>query len=353
MQSTRVSSEMLLVGSVPAESTDDALRGCAGHFSDLAFAFPDGETGPRSVWVYYEHMGLLAPHPDVEESFLGQPPAGHPRHLYEMPVLGLRDGVEEIRLDRWPRIDDAIASYRRFVALREEGTIPAGIRFQIGLPFPLSAMNGFQVDFAHDYPIVERAYEDLVARELERLFAEVPAKDLAIQWDVCYEVLDNEGVLWWTDEAAWERFAGPVRRLAPLVPPDALMGYYLCYGTYPEWPMFEARDMGLLVRMANDAVANSGRPVDWLHMAGPRSLRSEEDRFFAPLQDLEAGSARVYLGIVLPIDGIAGLQRRHATASKYLEDFGVAMYCGFARQPGEDPADTWRGHREAILSVGR
>ena len=54
----------------------------------------------------------------------------------------------------------------------------------------------------------------------------------------------------------------------------------------------------------------------------------------APLADLESRDTRVFLGIVLPIDGVAGLRRRHATASRYLDDFGVAMYCGFGRQPG-------------------
>jgi hypothetical protein len=108
--------------------------------------------------------------------------------------------------------------------------------------------------------------------------------------------------------------------------------------------MYEARDMALLVRMANFAVANSGRPVDWVHLAGPRYLRSEDRSFFRPLADLEPGDARVFLGIVLPIDGEAGLRRRHATASRYLRDFGVAMYCGFGRQPGRDGTETMREH---------
>jgi hypothetical protein len=94
-------------------------------------------------------------------------------------------------------------------------------------------------------------------------------------------------VLAWTPEGAWQRFAGPVTRLTRLIPPEVLVGYHLCYGTFPEWPMYEARDMGLLVRMANFAVANSGRPVDWLHLAGPRYLRSEDRSFFRPLVDLE------------------------------------------------------------------
>ena len=188
--------------------------------------------------------------------------------------------------------------------------IPSGLRFQVGLPFPASALNGFKADFAGDCPVAERGFEDLVARELQRLTAAIPPQDLAVQWDVAYEVLDLEGVLAWTAPGAWERFAGPVSRLTRLIPPEVLVGYHLCYGTFPEWPMYEARDMALLVRLANYAVANSGRPVDWLHLAGPRYLRSEDAGFFRPLADLDAGDARVYLGIVLPVDGAAGRLRR-------------------------------------------
>ncbi|HTZ29613.1 MAG TPA: hypothetical protein VMC83_36790, partial [Streptosporangiaceae bacterium] len=235
--------------------------------------------------------------------------------------------------------------------LRADGAIPAGLRFQIGLPFPSSALNGFKADFAADYPVADRAFEDLVARELIRLTAAIPPGDLAIQWDVCYEVLDLEGVLAWTAPGAWERFAEPVGRLTRLIPEDVLVGYHLCYGTFPEWPMYEARDMGPLVRMANYAVANSGRAVDWLHLAGPRYLRSEDDRFFQPLDELEPGDARVYLGIILPVDGVPGLRRRKATASRHLAGFGVAMYCGFGRQPGRDGMQTMRDHRQAALAA--
>src|SRR5919202_591886 len=280
----RMTSELLLVGSLPVDSTEEAFRAGARHFGDLVFAVPDG--------------------------------------------------VDALHWDAWPRIDDAIASYQTFGDLREQGVIPAHLRFQIGLPFPSSALNGFKADFARDYPIAERAFEDLVARELPRLLDAVPPQDLAIQWDMAYETQDIEGVLAWTPEGAWDRYAGPVTRLTRLIPEEVLVGYHLCYGTFPEWPMYEAQDFGVLVRMANFAVAESGRQVDWLHLAGPRYLRSEDKRFFRPLVDLEPGDARVFLGIVLPIDGVPGLERRYATAKRYLDDFGVAMYCGFGRQPG-------------------
>ncbi len=347
----RVSSELLLVGSLPSDSTEAALRSAAGFFGDLVFALPDGETGPRAGWVSYERERLVRPNEGVVTVAETESPTGLPRHAYETPVFGIRPGVGELRFDSWPRIDDAIASYAVFSALRAQGVIPAGLRFQVGLPFPSSALNGFKADFARDYPVAERAFEDLVARELRRLLAAIPAADLAIQWDMAYETQDIEGVLAWTGEGAWERFAGPATRLTPLIPGEALVGYHLCYGTFPEWPMYEARDMGLMVRMANFAVAESGRTVDWLHLTGPRYLRSEDRSFFRPLVDLQPGDARVYLGIVLPLDGVAGLRRRVATASRYLPDFGVAMYCGFGRQPGADGTETMREHARVVREV--
>lgn len=345
---SRASSDLLLVGSLPAESTDAALRAGAKHFGDLVFALPDGETGPRAAWVGYERDRLARPHPDVDTVKETASPTGVPRHAYETPVFRIRPGVTTLRFESWPRIDDAIASYQRFRALRDEGVIPGHLRFQVGLPFPASALNAFKVDFATDYPVAEHAFEDLAGRELARLLEHIPAQDLAIQWDVCYEVLDIEGVLAWTSDGAWERFTAPVGRLTRQIPEEVLVGYHLCYGTFPEWPMFEARDMGLIVWMANYAVAHSGRTVDWVHLAGPRYLRSEDRSFFRPLADLDVGDTRVFLGIVLPIDGLEGLTRRHATAAGFLPDFGVAMYCGFGRQPGEDAAETLHTHERTV-----
>lgn len=351
----RVNSDLLLVGSLPADSTRTAFSSAGPLFGDLVFALPDGETGARAAWVGYERNQLFQPHPDLELVSRPSSPDGIPRHAYDAPAFTVRSGVYQIHFDHWPRIDEALESYTVFRSVRDDGAIPPGTRFQVGLPSPGSAITGgFKTDFAADYPVLERAYEDLARQGLERLTQEIPAEDLAIQWDVCYEVLDLEGVLAWTADGAWERFAGPAARLSPLIPDDVLVGYHFCYGTFPEWPMFEARDMELIVRMANAAVELSGRPVDWVHLAGPRYLRCEDDRFFQPLGDLDVGDARVFLGIVLPVDGIGGLRRRAATASRHLADFGISMYCGFGRQQGLDPAQTLREHGDVVRTfLGR
>src|SRR5919201_639182 len=78
----RARSELLLVGSLPADSTESALRAGGELFGDLVFALPDGETGPRRAWVGYEREALVRPNPDVETVSETESPTGVPRHAY-------------------------------------------------------------------------------------------------------------------------------------------------------------------------------------------------------------------------------------------------------------------------------
>src|ERR1700727_3418607 len=86
----RGNSELLLVGSLPAGSAEQALRSAAGFFGDLVFALPDGETGPRAAWVGYERERLVRPNPDVIVVEETGSPTGIPRHAYETPVFAIR-----------------------------------------------------------------------------------------------------------------------------------------------------------------------------------------------------------------------------------------------------------------------
>ena len=344
----RINSELLLVGSLPADSTDEALRAGGEIFGDLVFALPDGETGPRALWMAYEYATLLEPNPAIE---ITNKLDHAPRHAEERPILAIREGTDTVHFESWPRIDDAIESYAAFKSLRDEGVIPSSVRFQVCLPFPTNVFSRFTKNFSHDYALAAQGFEELFEREIKRLTDAIPTGDLAIQLDVCWEVLDIEGVIDWTDGDAWDRFAGPVTRLAPMIPEDVLVGYHFCYGTSPSWPMFEAFDMTLPVKMSNYAAENSGRIVDWLHLSGPKDLRSQDRRFYEPLADLKAPDARVFLGIGLPVDGIEGLRRRHACASEFLDDFGVANYCGFGRQPGQDGMETMREHADIVKAL--
>jgi len=75
---SRVTSELLLVGSLPAGSTEEALRAAGELFGDLVFALPDGETGPRALWAAYEYYRLVEPNPQVKVVDPGRVPPRHP-----------------------------------------------------------------------------------------------------------------------------------------------------------------------------------------------------------------------------------------------------------------------------------
>src|SRR5262249_37873488 len=79
----RVDSALLRVGSLPADSSESALRQGAELFGDLVFALPDGETGPRAAWVGYERERLMKPNPAFELVEATASPTGIPRHAYE------------------------------------------------------------------------------------------------------------------------------------------------------------------------------------------------------------------------------------------------------------------------------
>jgi len=120
--------------------------------------------------VSYERERLVRPPPGVGtvQKTLSPPACrGTPTRLR---FSGSGPGVTELHRDSWPRTDEAIESYQAFRAL-----------------------NGFKADFAANYPVAERVFEDLVARELQRLTAAIPAGDLALQWDVCTSCSTSRG----------------------------------------------------------------------------------------------------------------------------------------------------------------
>ena len=94
----RVTAPLLLVGSLPAGSTEEALREGARYFGELVFALPDGETGPRQAWVGYEREHLCRPAEGVAVVTETDSPTGIPRHAYETP--GVEPTLVEIHLDQ-------------------------------------------------------------------------------------------------------------------------------------------------------------------------------------------------------------------------------------------------------------
>jgi len=347
----KITAPLLLVGSVALPNEDEVFAKCGRMLGDVVFALPDGETGERSMWIGYEAFRLFHPHPDIET--LHQPTKT--MHLFNSPLFQVKDGVKKIHFERLPRIQAAIESYRKFVQHRRDGTIPASVKFQVCLPLTESVIGWFfRAHFTKDYPIVAEAYEEAMGRELKRLYEVIPADDLVIQWDICFEVLDLERLFQWTPvRGSWKRLIDPIKRMSKMVPRTVIAGYHLCYGTWGGWPMKEANDLALSVRMANTIAKEARGRAGYFHIAGPRPNRSDEDQFFRPLRDLRVGDARVYLGLIHEVDGVEGMQMRTSHARKYLKDFGIASTCGFGRHPGEEMEASLQTHRSDVEAFVR
>ncbi|MEA2648408.1 MAG: hypothetical protein QOG61_843, partial [Candidatus Binataceae bacterium] len=113
--------------------------------------------------------------------------------------------------------------------------------------------------------------------------------------------------------------------------------------------LVEPDTLALSVRMANLAIANSGRRVDWVHLPVP--INRNDDAYFAPLRELNHVGAKVFLGLIHLQDGVAGSLARAQTARRHLADFGIATECGLGRRQPETLDEVLRIHCEVADSL--
>jgi hypothetical protein len=347
-----VKGDVHLVGSVPLHRAQDVLETCAKELGGRVCALPDGEVGHRIHWIVCQAVSVFHGHPQLELVHRPAPRDGKeqwlPKDYQDQWKFRIKPGVGGVTFDNLKYADWAIESYGAFKRLRERGTIPTGVRFQVCLPTPLA---GFMSFFnGEDGKRAHKPYEAAMMREVDRICTAIPHNDLAIQWDVAVETTSIESgrppsiggdmLQLWRDEAA---------EMGPRVPRDVWLGYHICYGDFNHRHGIEPKDLSLSVRMLNEAVARAQRPVDFVHVAVP--IDRSDDAYFAPLRDLHVGDARVFLGLVHYHDGVEGTLNRARTAKKFIKDFGIATECGFGRRQPETLTELLNIHRTAAERI--
>lgn len=343
----RADRPVLLVGSVGGENAEEVLRMLGAEVGDLAMGLTDGETGPRKFWVMYLWEKLLQNHPDIV--FHPTSNAGYG----ELPKFSVAEGVETVRFEELGYVGFATESYATFKRLRSEGVIPAGTRFQVCIPFPEDAMR-LPASTERDFRILQAAYSDAVKREVAKIAAAIPAEELVIQWDVNWELIaietddggKEEPLAFRLDGRPLERFAGYLKDLSSAVPAAAKMGIHLCYGDFGHQHFIQPKNLEVCVLMAKRALESTAHPVDFFHMPVPRDR--SDDAYFAPLDGLDLGTARLYIGLVHFTDGLEGsLKRLEVFRRHYTGPTGVATECGMGRRPlDQDMQKLLHIHRE-------
>lgn len=305
------------------DTPEEVFAAIGQHCGPYLKRVPDGEPGGRRLWISWQ-IPVLRANPSLAPVGEGQFP------------LKLADGIEpgQIHFGELGYSREARPSYEDFVAARAAGRIPAGVRFQVSLPTPWAVIMPFcrQPDAQQIYP----AYEQAMLREVARICEAIPHHDLAIQWDVCIEMLAWDGR--WQNAPPFpgmeQVFAGNFTRLGAAVPAGVELGFHLCYGDLDARHFVEPVDATKMVELANLIARSVQRPIAWVHMPVP--IDRADDAFYAPLKNLQLGTGtELYLGLVHVSGGAEGTDRRMAAARKYVSEFGVSSECGISR--GREP----------------
>src|SRR5690606_17387650 len=168
--------------------------------------------------------------------------------------------------------------------------------------------------------------------EVDTIASKLPHDRIAIQWDVCQEVL------------AWEGYyePGPVdfatetldvlAEIGNAVPAGIELGYHLCYGSPADEHLVQPKDAGIMTDLIRSLLPRLSRPVQYFHLPVPKARR--DDAYFAPLENLGLDPAtHLYLGLIHHADA-EGDAARLAAARRHTRVDGIASECGLARGDG-------------------
>lgn len=340
-----------LVGSVAMKDSESVFRALSGELKPWLKRIPDGETGERYHWVLFQRKMLLD-HPAIEldpdapmlpiKEWTG-------RVIRETELVHFKPGTDISKVEfETGYAPAAIASYQTFRKLRDQGVIAKGARFQVALPTPMSSGYMYVSPTAHeDY---FQVYERSLLKALSQILAAIPAQDLAIQWDICQEVLVFENYFPWRPDNYKAQIFTEMARLGDAVPAGVEMGYHMCYGSPKDVHLVQPKDTAIMVEILNGAMAGLKRRLDFVHLPVPQDR--DDDAYFAPLAALKLpAETEIYLGLIHFGDD-DGNMRRAKVAERFVAAFGLATECGWGRTDPERVPGLITAHRTAMERSG-
>jgi hypothetical protein len=313
-----------LVGGLKCDDAETAMRTAATILGRHVSAIPDGETGDRSQWIWWQ-IDKLTALDGIELAGTHGNEASDNRDYSVFPAMAIDASVTSIPPRALGYADAAEASYATFCALREEGVIPEGVRFQVSIPTPYATVVAWvqESDQERFLPV----YADAIAAEVAEIARVVDAGDLALQYDVAVEIGALTGNFSAGGDLADKRVVlTTLRDVFERTPQGPERVLHLCYGDYKHRHFTQPEDLSLCVELANAV----GDAADAVHMPVDREA-GRRTEYFEPLRDLTA--RRLALGV---IDYEGDEQRTRelaeaATAGSGGREFAVATECGLAR----------------------
>jgi hypothetical protein len=326
------------VGSIPLPDTETVFRTLANAAAPHLLRLPDGETGIRKTWIRFL-QAVLAENPAIEVA-TEVPPLKFTQWdgkvLREIPRLRVKPGASPASdTFKTGYAEMAIASWGLFERLAREGVIPEKVKFQVSLPTPIAPT--YNNMLPSDRPALLPALTEHLIGEVDKIAAAIPNDRVALQWDVCQEVLAWEGYYEKGPVDFHHETLGVLTKIGNAVPAAIELGYHLCYGSPADEHLVQPKDMAIMAEMASAICAGVGRSIQYFHMPVPKDRT--DDAYFAPLDHLRLQpGTELYLGLV-HYDDAQGDAARLLAARRHARVDGVATECGMARgDPARLPA---------------
>ncbi len=277
----------------------------------------------------------------------------------EMHQLRLADGASADTID-WPNLGyaDAYAeSFEVFDRLQKDGTIPAGVRFQVQYPTPLASVGGTIVP--EDMPAVAAAYERALFADLDELLERCRTTAARCSGTSPSSSGCSRGRWGPARRCRWSTSRPRLIRCVDQVPADVPVGLHLCYGDYGHQHFKQPESVQMQVDLVNAVTSGAARTVDWASFTVPQA-RSDAD-YFAPLRDLAAGPETELYFALVPYhpddqpDGTTAAQTEHidaalAGSSAGAREWGICTECGMGRVDGDDVPRLLDLHREILAA---
>lgn len=336
-----------LVGSVPLADSASVFRAVADGLEGHIRRIPDGETGERINWVRFIQEQLAA-RPDMEVDPTIAPlkwVQWDGKLLREIPRLRFKEGTDLAKVSfATGYADMAIASYSVFERLQRDGIMPDQARFLVCMATSLApGYNYISPNSRADF--VPRFTDHLIG-EMAKIARHIPHQKLAVQWDVCQEILMWENY-YGVQHPGWrDEILNVQKRLGEAVPAGAELGYHLCYGSPVDQHLVMPKDMGVMVEMTNGIAEVVERPVEFFHLPVPKDR--SDDEFFVPLGDLALDPhTELHLGLV-HLGDEAGDATRLTAARNHARVDGVGTECGWGRKNPELVPALLSQHRNLV-----
>jgi len=343
-------------GSVNLADTESVLREITSRIPSGLRRVPDGETGDRNNWIFFQMQRFmqspnLVPAQAIDEVVVGD--------YEQIPQLRLADGLTPGQMT-WPDIGYADAyqdSYRVFSALRDDGVVPAGVRFQVQYPTPMASIGAYIVP--EQQQALLPSYERAMFADLDRLLAAIPHDQVAVQWDVAVEFGVLENAFGPGGDQAFDAIIAALARCVDQVPGDIPAGMHLCYGDYGHEHFKQPESLALQVRVVNAVTAAAHRTISFVSFTVPQYQGNES--YFAPLAELTADPATELNFALVPYhpgDQAAGTTEEQvrlidaalAAGPSAGRDWGICTECGMGRVAREDVPVLLDRYREIIAS---